>query len=69
VARQAFDPAFEVPYVLALVGLEEDPEVRLLTNLIESPIEEVKSGAAVEVVFEKRAQICLPQFRLARSAS
>lgn len=67
VARQAFDPSFEVPYVLALVELEEDPEVRILTNLVGSDPTEVAGGAPVEVVFEDRAAVSLPQFRLAGS--
>ncbi|HET6966018.1 MAG TPA: OB-fold domain-containing protein [Acidimicrobiales bacterium] len=64
VARQAFDPSFDVPYVLALVELEEDPEVRILTNLVESDPGAVSSGAPVEVVFEARGTMALPQFRL-----
>lgn len=65
VARQAFDPSFDVPYVLALVELEEDPEVRILTNLVESDPGAVRGGAPVQVVFEARGTTALPQFRLA----
>ncbi len=64
VARQAFDPSFDVPYVLALIELEEAPEVRILTNLVESDPAAVSGGAAVEVVFEARGTAALPQFRL-----
>lgn len=67
VARQAFDPSFEVPYVLALVELEEDPEVRILTNLVQTDPAAVTGGAPVEVVFERRGATALPQFRLAGS--
>jgi uncharacterized OB-fold protein len=67
VARQTFDPSFEVPYVLALVELEEDPEVRILTNIVGSAPEEVTGGAPTEVVFERRGDVSLPQFRLAAS--
>ncbi len=69
VARQAFDPSFEIPYVLALVELEEDPEVRILTNLVQSDPAAVRGGVAVEVVFETRGATSLPQFRLVRSAA
>lgn len=65
VARQAFDPSFEVPYVLALVEIDEDPDVRILTNLVQSDPAAVTGGAAVEVVFERRGKTVLPQFRLA----
>lgn len=64
VARQAFDPSFQVPYVLALVEIDEDPDVRILTNLVQSDPAAVTGGAAVEVVFERRAETALPQFRL-----
>jgi uncharacterized OB-fold protein len=64
VARQAFDPSFEVPYVLALVEIDEDPEVRILANLVQADPAAVTGGAAVEVVFERRGETALPQFRL-----
>jgi hypothetical protein len=69
VARQAFDPSFEVPYILALVELDEDPEVRILTNLVECDPATVTGGASVEVVFERRATMTLPQFRIVGSAA
>lgn len=69
VARQAFDPSFEVPYVLALVELEEDPDVRILTNLVQTDPAAVTGGAAVEVVFEARGATALPQFRLVGNAA
>ncbi len=65
VARQTFDPAFEVPFVLALVELEEDPSARILTNVVGCAPEDVKGGAPVEVTFEVRGEWSLPQFRLA----
>lgn len=64
-AHQVFDPTFEVPYILALVELEEDEEVRILTNIVESDPAAVVGGAPVEVVFEDRGGVVLPQFRLA----
>jgi len=68
VARQAFDPAFEVPYVLALVELEEDPSVRILTNVVGAEPHEVTGGAPVSVEFERRGGWSLPQFRLSAGA-
>jgi uncharacterized OB-fold protein len=65
IARQAFDSSFEVPYVLALVELDEQPGLRVLTNIVGVPPEEVTVGAAVEVDFERRGAWSLPQFRLA----
>jgi uncharacterized OB-fold protein len=58
-------PGYEqdAPYVIALVMLEEG--VRLTTNLLGVPQtpEAVRVGMPVEVVFEQRDGIALPQFR------
>ena len=57
-------PAFaeEVPYVLALVELEEG--VRMFTNIIECKPQEVKIGMPVEVTFVRATnQISIPYFK------
>ena len=58
-------PGYEdaAPYAIAFVKLEEGP--RLTSNLLEieqSP-EAISVGMPVEVVFEQRGDIALPQFR------
>jgi uncharacterized OB-fold protein len=65
VVRQAFDPGFvdQLPYVVALVALEEDPAIRLLTNLVEVEPDAIDVDMAVEVVFEPLGDTALPQFR------
>jgi hypothetical protein len=65
-------PGFEdeVPYVIAVVELDEGP--RLMTNLVDVPGDDVLTkaaaltvGAAVEVVYERATDtITLPKFRL-----
>jgi uncharacterized OB-fold protein len=60
---RSFDPAFDVPYVLALIDLADRPEVRLMTNIIETPFDEITIGMPVEVTFEPRGDWLLPQFR------
>ncbi len=67
VANQAFDAAFtgSVPYLLALVELDEQPGLRLLTNLVGASPAQVESGAPVTVTFEPRGAWRLPQFQLA----
>ncbi|WP_236795477.1 Zn-ribbon domain-containing OB-fold protein [Amycolatopsis sp. GM8] len=53
-----------VPYVVALVELVEQPGLLLLTNIVETqPNSELRCGMPVEVVFEKRGDIRVPQFR------
>jgi uncharacterized protein len=70
VARQAFDVAFvdAIPYVLALVELEEQENLRILTNIIDAPLERLASGLPVHVVFEEREDYRIPQFRLSDGA-
>jgi uncharacterized protein len=65
VVRQAFDPAFlaEVPYVVALVELDEQPGLLLLTNIVDVDSEAVEIGLRVEVTFEDRGDHVVPQFR------
>jgi len=55
-------PAFEVPYVVAIVELEEG--WHMLTNLVDVAPEAVTVGLAVEVCFRAMSpEITLPYFR------
>ncbi len=61
-------PAYanEVPYVVALVRLEEGPQ--MMTNIIGCAPEEVKIGMIVEVVFDDWTEtISIPKFRPAET--
>ena len=52
----------DIPYVTAWIDLEEGP--RFCSNIVECPIEKVKIGMPVEVVFEEAGPgIFLPKFR------
>ena len=52
----------ELPYVLAYVELDEG--VRMLTNVVGTPVEEVRIGMPVEVVFEDVDEtLSLPKFQ------
>jgi len=52
-----------VPYVVGLVELEEQADVRLLTNIVDAEPAELRVGLALEVTFEDRGEVVLPQFR------
>jgi uncharacterized OB-fold protein len=57
-------PAFfdDVPYNVAIVELEEG--IRLHTNIIDCPNEDLRIGMPVEVVFAKVSdEVTLPKFR------
>jgi uncharacterized OB-fold protein len=52
----------ETPYVLAVVRLDEGPQ--MMTNVVGISPAQVKIDLAVEVVFEERAEWCrVPLFR------
>jgi uncharacterized OB-fold protein len=59
-------PAFDklVPYVVASVSLDDAPEVTLSSNILATPVDEIRSGMPVIVEFEEIAPgIAIPQFR------
>jgi len=53
VVHRAFLPAFEarVPFVTALVALDEDPAVRLCTYIVDAATDTLVADAPVEVAF------------------
>lgn len=64
VTLQNRSPGFasETPYVLAYIELEEG--VRMMSNVVGCPPEDVRIGMLVEVVFEQATEeITLPKFR------
>ncbi len=67
VNHQMWMPGPEVPYVVAIVEIEEDPTIRLTTNIVGCAPEDVYIGMPVEVVFEKQPDgddaIWLPLFQ------
>ena len=56
-------PAFRdrVPYVVAIVDLDEGP--RMETNIVDCPLDELRVGMRVTVAFEDEGEIVLPRFR------
>jgi uncharacterized OB-fold protein len=60
--RQVWEPGLEQPYVIAIVEIEEQPSVRLTTNIVHCVIEDVAIGMPVRVVFDHREDVWLPLF-------
>jgi uncharacterized OB-fold protein len=56
-------PAFEPPYNIAVVALDDDPSLRLTTNLILTDPDDIELGLAVEVQFLECDDVWLPLFR------
>jgi uncharacterized protein len=64
VVRRPVSPAFaqEIPYIVALVTLEEGPQ--MMTNIVGCAPEDVTIGMPVEVIFEDWTDtISIPKFR------
>ena len=59
---QASHPAFirEAPYAVVVAEMEEG--VRLVANLPELPVDELRIGLPVGVYFEQRGDVALPMF-------
>jgi uncharacterized protein len=62
VNHQAWEPELEVPYVLALVELDEQADVRLVTNIVNCAIDDVRIGMRVKVLFEECEDVWVPLF-------
>lgn len=61
VVYQPPSPGFDVPYVLAVVRLAEGP--RLMCNIVDVDPADVCCELPVEVTFEPRGEVAVPQFR------
>ena len=63
VNRQAFRPDVPVPYVIAMVELEEQAGLRFTTNIVGCDPEAVSIGMLVTVDFEQAGEAWVPVFR------
>ena len=61
-------PGMPAPYVIAQVAIEEDPRVRLTTNIVDAEPDQLELGQQMEVVFEQAEDVWLPLFRVIDSA-
>ncbi len=50
-------PGFDPPYVIGLVAIVEQPELRLTTNIVHGPIDSVHIGMDVQVTFDHREDV------------
>ena len=62
VNRHPFNPAVPVPYVIALVELEEQADLRVTTNIVNCPVDDVRVGMPVQVRFEQKGDLYIPLF-------
>jgi uncharacterized OB-fold protein len=62
VNHQAWLPGASEPYAIAIVELEDDPRVRLTTNVVGCAPGEVRIGMPVRAVFEQHEDVWIPLF-------
>lgn len=60
--HQQWTPAMNPPYVVAVVSIDEDPEIRLTTNIVGIEPQQVHLGMRVRVAFELQKDVWLPLF-------
>ena len=53
--HQPWMPGPELPYVVAIVEIAEQPLLRLTTNLVQCPPDRIRIGMPLRVVFERHA--------------
>jgi len=63
VNRHPWFPGQQVPYVLAIVELPEQPNLRVTTRLVGISPDEVRIGLPVRVFFEQVEDVWLPLFQ------
>ncbi|HMC52172.1 MAG TPA: OB-fold domain-containing protein [Acidimicrobiales bacterium] len=62
VNHQAWYPGLDPPYVIAIVEIEEQPDVRLMTNILNCEVDRVEIGMPVTVTFEQHDDVWIPLF-------
>lgn len=60
--HQPWVPSPDHPYAIAIVEIEEQPDVRLMTNIVGCPPEDVRIGMTVQVCFEEHEDVFVPIF-------
>ena len=60
--RQPWLPSLPPPYVIAVIGLDDDPELRVTSRLVDVQPDEASIGMRVSVRFEQADDVWLPLF-------
>lgn len=60
--HKAWGPGLDVPYVIAVVRLDEQDDLQLTTNIVGIDAEAVRIGMRVTVTFEQDEDVWLPMF-------
>ena len=60
--HQKWNPTVPVPYVIGLVQIDEQEDVRLTTNIVNCDPNDVRVGMRVRVKFDHEGDVYLPLF-------
>jgi len=60
--RQQWLPSLPAPYVIAVIELDDDPDLRVTSRLVDIHPEEASIGMRVSVRFEEAEDVWLPLF-------
>lgn len=63
VNQRAWSPGLEVPYVIAIVQLDEQPDLRLMTNIVGCDPDQIAIDMPVRVEFREQGEAYVPVFR------
>jgi uncharacterized protein len=63
VNQRAWSPGLEVPYVIAIVQLDEQRDLRLMTNVVGCAPGDVAIDLPVQVEFRQQGDVYVPVFR------
>jgi uncharacterized protein len=62
VNHHEYNPAVPPPYVIAIVVLEEQDDLRIPTNIVNADHEALEIGTRVRVLFERHGDVFVPVF-------
>jgi uncharacterized protein len=60
--HQQFHPDVAPPYVIAIVVLDEQDDLRVVTNIVNADVDDLACGVAVRVLFEEHGDVFVPLF-------
>jgi uncharacterized OB-fold protein len=62
VNQHTYNPQAPAPYIIAIVQLPEQNDLRIATNIIDCAMDEIHIGMPVRVRFEQHGDIAVPVF-------
>ena len=62
VNQHTYNPRAPAPYIIAIVQLPEQADLRIATNIVDCALDEIHIGMPVRVRFEQHGDIAVPVF-------